>query len=830
MTALTRTLGNLNVKYKLLLVLLVPTFVAGYFAIGEISSQRSVVNDNGRLQDVAEVSTILSAYVHETQKERGATGVFVGSGGERFRQELPAQRLLTDARISDARAALATFDAAAFGADFEANLATAVGWMDGLPAHRNQVDALAVSGAVGITYYTNMNAAFLDVIGHVARLSTDAEVANQVTAYVSYLQGKERAGIERAVMSNAFARGVFAEGEFAKFNGLVVAQDTFFSVFASFAQPQQVAFFERTVSGPPVDAVNDMRAIAAAHVGAETLGGVDAGEWFAQMTAKINLLKEVEDSLSADLLGLTDALAGDASSAFWRTLLIAAAAAAIAMLIAWLVIRTIVGPLGHLLGAARALAQGDLNHTAAATGCDEIGLTVDAFGAAAASLRETAAAATQIAAGDVTADVTPKSDADVLGHAFLGMTRYLRGMAGAAERIAAGDLTVEVESQSEKDALGNAFVAMTDNLNEVLSQVSAASTGLAAAKAQLGTAAGEAAAASSQVATTTGQVAEGTGDQARSVQEVNNSVAKVTSSAAAIEDQAKTSVADAAVSMAARANGAANGAAQAISTAHEGADAVQKTVDGMERIRSTVASASEEIKTLGERSTEIGKIVAVIDDIAAQTNLLALNAAIEAARAGEQGRGFAVVADEVRKLAERVGGATKEIADLIGGVQQSVDSSVAAMLQGATETESGSQVAAEAGASLRDILAAVESVTTEINALSTDSGTLESAGGEMVELIGEILTELRGVSEAVTAIAAIAEENSAATQEVSAAAQEMSAQVTEVQGSADSVGRMADELAARVASFRLRESDGAAPGQLAVQSREGDSRPSDLAA
>ena len=112
-------------------------------------------------------------------------------------------------------------------------------------------------------------------------------------------------------------------------------------------------------------------------------------------------------------------------------------------------------------------------------------------------------------------------------------------------------------------------------------------------------------------------------------------------------------------------------------------------------------------------------------------------------------------------------------------------------------------MAAEAGDALRGILTAVEAVTSDINQLSIDSGTLESAGGEMVQLIGEILTELRCVSEAVIAIAAIAQENSAATQEVSAAAEEMSAQVVAVQSSADGLGRLADDLASRVATFRL---------------------------
>ena len=145
---------------------------------------------------------------------------------------------------------------------------------------------------------------------------------------------------------------------------------------------------------------------------------------------------------------------------------------------------------------------------------------------------------------------------------------------------------------------------------------------------------------------------------------------------------------------------------------------VKQTVDGMGRIRGAVEIASTQISDLGTQSDEIGKIVAVIDDIAAQTNLLALNAAIEAARAGEQGRGFAVVADEVRGLAERVTDATKEIANLIDNVLKGVAESVKATDEGTKEVSDGVQLAEEAGTSLTSILSSVETVAEQIEQIS----------------------------------------------------------------------------------------------------------------
>lgn len=258
---------------------------------------------------------------------------------------------------------------------------------------------------------------------------------------------------------------------------------------------------------------------------------------------------------------------------------------------------------------------------------------------------------------------------------------------------------------------------------------------------------------------------------------------------------------------------------------------VQNAIDGMARIKSTVEVASAEITRLGERSAEIGKIVSVIDDIAAQTNLLALNAAIEAARAGEQGRGFAVVADEVRQLAERVATATKEIADLIEGVRTGVGSSVKAMSEGATEMEAGSRVAAEAGLALQQILAAVDQVNAQIEQIAAGSQELKASSDEMVNVITSIRAvvdqntaateEMQAtaamVSDSISAIAGVAEENSAATEQVSAAAEEMTAQVEEVTAAAHSVGAMADDLRIQVAAFKL-SNDGTRPATVSTMS------------
>lgn len=188
-------------------------------------------------------------------------------------------------------------------------------------------------------------------------------------------------------------------------------------------------------------------------------------------------------------------------------------------------------------------------------------------------------------------------------------------------------------------------------------------------------------------------------------------------------------------------------------TAQKGEIIVTKTVKGMEKIKDAVLNSSEKIDTLGKRSSQIGDIIEVIDDIAEQTNLLALNAAIEAARAGEHGKGFAVVADEVRKLAERSSTATKEIATLIQAIQTDTKEAVESMKTGTDEVEKGAELAYQTKKALKNILAAISETVDQIQNITASTEEIAASSGTVVQNISNIEVIIKNNTEKISQVA-----------------------------------------------------------------------------
>ncbi|MCG8544165.1 MAG: nitrate- and nitrite sensing domain-containing protein, partial [Alphaproteobacteria bacterium] len=273
-------LKNIKISRAIMLVSFIPILVAIVIAAQLILGEMRHSSQLGKLATLTELSVKMSNLVHEQQKERGATAVFVGSKGAKFGPELARQRSQTNDKRAEFEEFVAGFDTSqfdsAFKTKFDALLAT-LGKMDTI---RASVDALSISAPDAIGYYTGLNAQNLGLIEYMANLSPDAIIVTHFVAYANFLQGKERAGIERAVGANGFASGRFTPKAMAKFGSLINAQNIFNQSFLAYATNEQKQLFQQVMSSPAAQEVQKMRDVALSGGLQGELSGISGKQWF----------------------------------------------------------------------------------------------------------------------------------------------------------------------------------------------------------------------------------------------------------------------------------------------------------------------------------------------------------------------------------------------------------------------------------------------------------------------------------------------------------------------------------------------------------------------
>jgi len=485
-------------------------------------------------------------------------------------------------------------------------------------------------------------------------------------------------------------------------------------------------------------------------------------------------LSKLEGAVDVELAAGVASANRSKTSATYILLVTIAISVAAAIVLGLLMTRSLTVPINTISETARRAAEGDLDYEIDIKRDDEIGVLANSFKHLGDYLKGIAGTANDIAEGDLRADFSPKSERDVLGTAFKKMVEGLRG--------------IITEIKEGSDQMNTAAVGIAAASEQSVKNNETTSTGIEEVTATM-----------HEMSVNVQNVARNSVNQSTSVEQTSSSIEQMVASIKRVADNTKHLVE---LSRATSDN------------VGKGLEAVNKSVKGNEEINEAIKNTASSISSLGARAESIGKIVDVIDDIADQTNLLALNAAIEAARAGEQGLGFAVVAEEVRKLAERSAKSTKEIAELISGIQSETGDAVTLMESATAVVAKGVELSKEVNESLE----AIEKSVVEVDKFSKEIGAAtqeQSTGSTQIANASESLQELsKEVRTAMEEQASSTEQTVKTMEQMREMIQQNASSSVELAASADQLKAQAGRFLDLTGRFRL---NGEGAGQQTVQ-------------
>jgi methyl-accepting chemotaxis protein len=559
------SLKNLTIKQKLMAVVIIVLIILVINTIFTFINTKENLSNLNKLRDLSIISSKISLLLHETQKERGASAGFIGSEGKKFTEILPKQRKLTDKRLKEFEETLKNIDLNKFDVILKNKIEDALNNLSRLNEIRNKVSNLEISVKDEVNYYTQTNAKLLKIVETATNLAESAKLVKALNTYTNFLKSKERAGIERAVLSATFGANKWKKGFYAKFITLLAEQKTYLDASMTTATPYIKNYYKKTMNSPIVREVQRMEKIAK---NLDGNFGVDPEYWFKTITKKIDLLKKIDDEMSAYNFTLLKKLKKDTIKKLYLNIALLIIFVLFVVIPIILIQKEIVNKLNKIKKELNNISENlDLSKR----------IKID--------------------------------DKDEMSEIAKYINHFITVIAETIQNIKHNSIIINnVSSKIAKDS--NKLTDVLDSQNKSIILIS-----------------NETNSAQQDIATAEEKVIE---------------------------------------------------TAEKLNIAYEALDNMLKNLhiitDKIMQNSQQELEIASSVTSLTEQSKQIGNIITIIKEIADQTNLLALNATIEAARAGEAGRGFAVVADEVKKLAERTQKSITEIESIIGIITQSISS------------------------------------------------------------------------------------------------------------------------------------------------------------
>ena len=644
-----RFLKTMSIKNKIKVISIFPLIfiiVLSFFI--NLDTYKNVIQLKN-MKELAQLNVKISSLLHETQKERGMSAGYLGSNGVKFKDNLMPQKELTNKTLKEFEIMIETLDSKIYPQNANILVSNILEELSILDKTRENIKDLKIDTKNALFYYTNLNSMLLDFIALTTTKIEKEKDTRTLIAYYNFLMAKERTGIERAIGSNTFAAKSFATGMYEKYAGLVYEQQMFIDAFLKYSIDENKKFFEEKISHPVINELKNMSKILLSYGDDKNVQlNIDSILWFDKMTEKINILKQIDDHLSQNLIQQIEKDLSTQTKFMYFLILVSLSI--IALIIYFIIFfnssisRAIdkiykgieqfmkylnreineleyidlntkgeLGKLAKMVNFNIDRINGDLEKDLLCVG--EATITLDKFQKGYYSCRVNSKAANpqvQTLAKTINKmlDTQQKINSDILKVlAQYSNYNYLNSI---------NNNDIYGELKELVDGINNLGSAITSMLVENKQNALILQKG------------------SNQLTKNVNQLNKASNDAAARLEETAAAVEEITSNII----QSTQNVA----MMAKNAN-------ELSSSVISGEKLAEQTVNSMEEINIQVNAITESIS--------------IIDQIAFQTNILSLNAAVEAATAGEAGKGFAVVAQEVRNLANRSAEAAKEIKNLV---------------------------------------------------------------------------------------------------------------------------------------------------------------------
>jgi len=624
------------------------------------------------------ISKLIANTIHETQKERGMTAGYLGSKGKKFAHQLLKQRSMSDRRIVILLRKIKRLELFKRDRKLQNDIRISLVSLKQIADTRTRVDAFTISMQDAIGYYTSNNAKLLTVVADLITGLKTAKETRKLTAFYNFLMAKEQAGLERAVLTNSFARNKFLPGMKAKFVKLVTEQESFTTAFLAVADARTKAYYFKTMDAKAVAEVNRMRKIA---LNARTIGGfgVKASYWFDTITQKINLLKKVDDHIARKLIIIADKKYRSEKRNLLIYSIIMALVILLTVILSYVISKNITNSIDKIsYGVQQFLEFLNRRHNVIEKieldGSDELAVVAKMV-------------------NEQTDEINDGIENDMLcvGEAILVLNKMQQGYYKCRVQTNA--------SNSQIQTLANTINKMLDVQSQIMKDILEGLNKYANYNYL------DSIALDKRIGGETKVLVDGINNLGEAIvillQNTYQSSTALLNQADVLQDK-MTSLQN---------------------STDEQATQIDMTTNAIMQITESIDDTSHRAQEVVSQSNDIKNIVTVIADIAEQTNLLALNAAIEAARAGEHGRGFAVVADEVRKLAEGTQKSLSEINANISVLTQSIvdieatikeqSNSANKINSAVSEVDEGTKLNAQTALSVNEIAAKVQEMASE---------------------------------------------------------------------------------------------------------------------